>query len=129
MKKISVTKYAKSLYEATQGLSGKDLSSVLANFAGLLRKNHHLKKFDRILTEYTRYVKKQSGEVELEIVSARKINPDSLKRLKKIFGNKVEVKTEEIDESLLGGVIIRTDDKIFDASVKTQLARLKQNLI
>jgi F-type H+-transporting ATPase subunit delta len=36
--------------------------------------------------------------------------------------------TEEVDESLIGGFIVRLDDKQIDASVLTQLNRMKQEL-
>ena len=36
--------------------------------------------------------------------------------------------SEEVDESLIGGFIVRMDDKQIDASVLTQLNRMKQEL-
>jgi F0F1-type ATP synthase delta subunit len=35
----------------------------------------------------------------------------------------------EIEEEMLGGIKIKTADKILDASLKTQLNKLKQTLI
>jgi F-type H+-transporting ATPase subunit delta len=40
---------------------------------------------------------------------------------------KLEV-NEEIDESLIGGFIVRMDDKQIDASIATQFKNLKQRL-
>lgn len=128
MKKNTTVQYARGLYEATKGLSGKDLNSVLARFAEILYKEHQIKKTNRIITEFTRYAKKQQGVQELKVVSARKLGHETIKHLQKIFGAKSEIE-ESIDETLLGGVVVKTDDKIFDASLKRQLLRLKNSLI
>jgi F-type H+-transporting ATPase subunit delta len=40
---------------------------------------------------------------------------------------KLEV-TEVIDESLIGGFVVRMDDKQIDASISTQFKNLKQRL-
>ena len=127
MKKNTPVQYARGLYEATRDISGKDLSSVLAQFAEMLYKAHQIKKADRIIAEFIRYSKKQEGVLELKVVSARKLEASVIKHLQKIFGAKSEIE-ESIDESLLGGVVVKTDDKIFDASIKRQLLKLKNSL-
>ena len=65
------------------------------------------------------------------MISAVKLNEQTKKDI--IGKVQVSVKgtlevTEEIDESLIGGFIIRMDDKQIDASVSSQLASLKQTL-
>jgi hypothetical protein len=36
--------------------------------------------------------------------------------------------TEEVDETLIGGFIVKMDDQMIDASVASQLTQLKQRL-
>ena len=36
--------------------------------------------------------------------------------------------TEEVDPSLIGGFVVKMEDKQFDASISTQLNRMKQEL-
>ena len=81
-----------------------------------------------IIAEFEKYAKKKSGIIELEITSARKLSDTTLNHIKKIFGEQVE-SIEKIDGEILGGVKIKMEDKILDASLKTQLLNLKQNLI
>ena len=40
---------------------------------------------------------------------------------------KTEIKTR-VDESIIGGVVVRVDDTLIDASVRTQLNNLNNNL-
>ena len=80
-----------------------------------------------IIKEFIAYAKKQEGIVSLAVTSARELDSKTLEKIKSAFGDNVE-STESIDASLIGGITVRTSDKIFDASLKTQLIRLKQSL-
>ena len=66
--------------------------------------------------------------MEIEIQSARKLDEKTLAGIKKVFGDSVEA-SESIDESLLGGVRVRTEDEILDGSLKTQLKNLRRDLV
>jgi len=128
MKKNSNKTYSKALYKAAEGLKGKDLEKILGNFILILARARKLKQAEKIIEEFKKYAKKQEGILEIKIISARKISDDLAEKIGKAFGKKVEI-TKEVDENLFGGFIVKTEDKIFDASVKTQLNNLKQRLI
>lgn len=127
-KRNTAKDYGVALYETTRGLKGDKLEHAIKKFAGLLVSAGLSTQVDRIINEFTRYFKKQEGIVDIEITSARPISEKTLEKIKKSFGEKVEV-TKKIDENLLGGVKIRTENTIFDGSIKKQLQLLKQNLI
>jgi len=126
--KISTKQYAEALYEITKDAKGEKLHETLKQFVLLLLKNHKLKQAERIIAEFEKYAKKQAGVVEISISSARKLEHTTLNHIKKVFGTEVEA-VESVDESLLGGVVIKTEDKILDGSLKTQLLSLKTKLI
>jgi F-type H+-transporting ATPase subunit delta len=47
----------------------------------------------------------------------------------KAFDNSAEVEmTKKIDSDIIGGLIIQIDDKVYDASIKTQLKKVKEKL-
>lgn len=127
-KKISNKQFAEALFETTKGLKGEKLNEALRQFVLLLVKYHKLKQGSRIIAEFEKYAKKQAGVVEIEITSARKLSEITLDHIKKVFGEQVE-SIEKVDETLLGGVTVKMEDKILDASLKTQLLNLKQSLI
>ena len=126
MKKIN-KQFAEALYEVTKGLKGKDLDQALFSFAELLVRSHKLKQADRIIAEYVKYAKQQEGVVEIEITSAHELDQKTLDQIKQVFGKKVN-EQQLVDESILGGVSIKMEDKILDATVKTQLKQLKKAL-
>ena len=125
--KISNRQYAKALYNVTQELSGADLSTAITNFVGLLAKNHSLSQASSIISEFESYAKKQEGVMSIEITSAQELDSKTTAMIKKIFGERVE-SVENVDPSLIGGVSIKTEDKILDGSVRAQLTQLKQQL-
>lgn len=128
MKKHSNRQFAKALYEVTEGLPKNDIPEVIRNFLMMLQKNNKLKKIEHIIEEFIQYSKKQAGIKEIEVESARKLDRPTLDKIKKLFGEKSEV-TEKINESLLGGVKIKIDDLVYDASLQKQLIKLKEKLI
>lgn len=126
-KKITNQQFAQALYEAAMGLKGEKLRQALERFIFLLIKNHKLKKAKKIIAEFIKYSKKQDGVAEISVASARKLEKHTLDLINKSFGGKTEM-TEDIDKNLLGGVRIKTEDKIFDGSLKRQLNKLKQSM-
>lgn len=126
-KKFSNKQYAEALYEITTTFSGNQLTDALKKFVSMLAGNQKLKRASNIIAEFEKYSKKKSGVIEIEVTSARKLDKNTLENIKKQFGNQVEV-VEAIDESLLGGIAVRTEDKILDGSLKTQLRLLKDSL-
>jgi F-type H+-transporting ATPase subunit delta len=127
-KKISNQQYAEALYEVTKDVKGEKLNEALRHFVLLLVKNYKLKQAERIIVEFEKYAKRQAGVMEIEITSAYKLENSTLNHIKKVFGEEVDA-VENIDESLLGGVVIKTEDKILDGSLKTQLLNLKNQLL
>ncbi len=128
MSKLLPAQYAKILFNLTKDVKKDDLEDVIKNFISFLRKEHVLQKADYIIKEFIKFSKKQEGIQEIEIISSAKISNEKIKEIAKLFGEKTEVKTE-IKPDIIGGLIIETDDTILDASVKTQLNKLKQHLL
>ncbi len=128
MRKKSNFQFAKALYEVTKDLPKSQLPETMEQFVLILQKNNKLKKADYIIEEFINYSKKQEGVKMVEVTAARKLDQTILNKLKKTFGEKSEI-TEIINKNLLGGIKIKVDDLVYDASLKTQLGKLKQSLI
>ena len=127
MKKNSNKQYAQALHEVTIGLTGKNLEQALENFVLLLARDRKLKQADSIIKEFIDYADKLAGMVKIEITAAEKISQELIEKIKKHFGVKVTAETK-IDPIILGGVKIFIGDKIFDASLSTQLLKFKNRL-
>jgi len=127
--KLSSTQYAQALYDAVHETSSKDHDLVLDNFVKVLAQAGDLGKYQEIEKEYKLLEMKEKGISSAEVTTAKdiEINSGLIKQLNEIIGNKVEVK-QKVDEGIVGGVIVRVDDTLIDASVKTQLENLNTQL-
>lgn len=124
-KKITNKQFAQALYEVTKNLKGEKLKKILRAFVLLLAKNRKLKKNKNIIAEFIKYGKKQKGIVEIEIKSARELHKETAEKIKKVFGKKVE-EQESVDVNLLGGIVVKTENRVLDGSIKRQLQKLRQ---
>lgn len=119
--------YAKVLLGLTKNVPEHMLDRVIETFLEYLKKERVTAKLPYILAAYEQYAKKEAGIHEIEITSAHPLSQQVIADIEKIIGGNVETKTA-VDEELIGGMVVRTDSTIIDASVKTQLARLKQQM-
>lgn len=102
---------------------------AIKELASLLLENRLHGQVEEIMADIAKEYARVHGVVEAE---ARTVFPLSAS-LKKELANKVKASTgaksvilhEQIDKSLLGGVIISAPDMELDLSLKTKLAKLK----
>lgn len=125
--KISNRQLAKNLSTALEEVKEKERSQVLKNFVELLYKMRKLSQADQIIEEYISYAREQKGEVNLDITTAYTLTAEMKKTIEKQFGKEVAF-TETVDNSILGGIIIKTNNTIYDASIKAGIEHLKHTL-
>ncbi len=70
--------------------------------------------------------------VRAEVTSAAPLSPEKTKALgdslSRVTGKKVDLSVS-VDPDLLGGVVARIGSTVYDGSVRTQLARMRQQLV
>lgn len=127
--KFSSKDYAKALYDSVSEVSGKDAEKVLENFAKVLADMGDLGKMEEIEKEFNKLVHKEQGKLEAEITTARPLNLDkaSMERLNKIANAQVQA-TPKTEDEIVGGVIVKMEDKLVDGSLKTELDKLNNIL-
>ncbi len=128
MRKQSNLQFAKALYEVTKNVPAESLPQIVKQFFVTLQKYNKVKKIEYIIKEFEAYAKKQSGIKTIEMESVHEINNKAKENIQKVFGATSEI-TQKINKDLVGGVKIKIDDVVYDASLKTQLHKLKQALI
>jgi F-type H+-transporting ATPase subunit delta len=77
-------------------------------------------------------LKEHRGIVSVTIISAKSLDAQTKTQITSKISASVKGTleiTETVDESLIGGFIIRMGDHQIDASVSNQLNRLKQELV
>ncbi|MBM3161263.1 MAG: ATP synthase F1 subunit delta [Bacteroidetes bacterium] len=109
-----------------------DFDSITLDFLSMVTKNGRENLIMFIANSFVVQLKEFRGIVPITIVSARQLESATrnkiLAKIQKMVHGTPEI-TEKTDESLIGGFIIRMGDQQIDASVASQLMRLKQELI
>jgi F-type H+-transporting ATPase subunit delta len=76
-------------------------------------------------------IEAKAGRVTAEVISAKALDPSQLSQintaLEKLSGKKVSVTTRQ-DPELLGGVVAKVGDVVYDGSLRTQLRTLRDEL-
>ncbi len=100
-------------------LSKAKIKETPAKFENFLKVLAHNKRFSLL------------PEIVAEIISARTLSDKSKKtlisKLEKKYGKKVEASIK-IDESLIGGAVIKVGDTVIDGSIKGRLEQLTKAL-
>lgn len=127
MPSITTRQYAKTLYDFLEGADEKEIDERIAAFTELLVKNRVLKQGGAIIKAYEQYVKEREGREDVTITVAHKITDTLVEDIKRACGSTGDATVVE-DPSIIGGVIVKKSTTIMDASVKTQVERLRQTL-
>lgn len=128
--KIAPKQYAESLYDSVSDKPKNEIKKVIEGFARILISNNDISKLDKIIEQFSLIWKKEGGIVEAEIKSARELDKQVVKLLNNYIASlsgakKVEVK-EQVDKNILGGLVIKYNDKVLDGSLKTRIKELKK---
>lgn len=109
------------------GICGEQADELGRNFLRVLAENDRLRFLPDIRAEYERLRAEVENIVDVEISSAVPLTEEQRERyaasLREKLGKTVRLHCE-IDESLLGGAIIRAGDLVIDGSLRGRLDRL-----
>lgn len=109
----------------------QQLSILAIHFLSLLLERDRLDQLEGIVNGYRRLLNQGKGRVEAKVVSAAALEPTLAERvraqLRGLSGKEV-VMTQDVDPSLLGGMMVELEGKIYDGSVRTQLEKMKQRI-
>jgi F-type H+-transporting ATPase subunit delta len=108
-----------------------EFTELTTSFIELITKNKREYLLTEIASAFVSLLKKQNGIVPISVTSAVKLEKQTLnqilEKLKSHVDGAFEV-TEEVDPSLIGGFVVRMEDKQIDASIASQLNRMKIEL-
>ncbi|MFI2811106.1 MULTISPECIES: F0F1 ATP synthase subunit delta [Microbulbifer] len=106
-----------------------DLSESGKNFIRLLAENHRLPLLPEIYELFEELKAQAEASLEVEVVSARPLSEAQAQQLTQALSKKFEREVHlhgSVDESLLGGAIIRAGDTVIDGTVRGRLAKLAE---
>ena len=104
------------------------VSDLGRNVIGLVARNGRAFELAGVAQAFRARLARHRGAKVVEIVSAKPLDPKQLEAilagLSKSMGGKIDA-TTRVDESLIGGFVVRAGSRQFDASLKSKLQSLK----
>ena len=121
----------------TKEAQGQALAAVLdkagvkgltAQFIGVVADNRRLFALPGMIKAYKQMAAEKRGEISAEVTSAVELTAGQRKELseslKEKLGSDVQL-VEKVDQSILGGLIVKVGSRMIDTSLKTKLNALK----
>ncbi len=108
--------------------SALGLGEALQRFVGFIAHQRRLSGLDEILSAVLLLDARQRGEVRVEVTTARPMEDgqrESLRASLQQAGYANIAMTEHVDQTLLGGMVVRVGSVLFDTSIAGRLARLQ----
>jgi len=113
-------------------LSRLNLRQTSGNFLQLLLSYSRLHNLDQMLRALSREIDARTNNVFAEVTTARAISEQEQAtlrdRLRAATGKEVRMQFRT-DPEIIGGVVTRIGSTVYDGSIRTQLAQMKQRLI
>lgn len=112
---------------------GKINDTTLAFFDIIVRKGREM-YLPEIATEFEVLYKAQNEISNVEIITATELDDAELEQIKTKLLASVQTQksldiTKKVDPSILGGFIVKIGDKLYDASVKHKLDKLRKEFV
>ncbi|KAL4452278.1 hypothetical protein ABPG75_007940 [Micractinium tetrahymenae] len=106
-------------------------TDITKNFVGLLADNNRLSELSRIVAKFAEIAADQRGEVKAVVTTAEGLSREEVEDIQRGLqpllkpGQKLTLE-EEVDPSIIGGVILAMGDKYVDMSILARVKRLQQ---
>jgi F-type H+-transporting ATPase subunit delta len=108
------------------------MNPLLLNFLRVVSQHGRLNCLRAIAYEARQLYNEARGRIEVRVKTAEPVDGELLKsitaRLKSALKSELDVQTE-VDPAMLGGLVVRVGDTVYDGSVSTRLERLRTQAI
>ena len=117
--------------ELLRRVVGDEVSPQALNLVLLMIRRGRPKQVPAMVERFNELVRRERGVVRAEVRSALPLEDAEREaiseRLRALTGDAVEI-NELVDPSLIGGIAVRIGDRLYDASVRSRLERLRARL-
>ena len=118
--------------DALVELLGDKLSRITLNHMHLLIDQERGRMLPKVAEEFYRLAGEARAKVTAEVITAVPISDGTREQLgetlKKLTKKDVYLRAR-VDESILGGAVVRVGDKVLDGSVRSKLNQLKKQML
>jgi F-type H+-transporting ATPase subunit delta len=119
--------------EKRDGIAGllSGAEAELVNFLELLAEKHRMPAIFRIRRRFDDLWAQENRQLDVTLTSAVELDPDVVKRVGKEIERQTDRKIElsaEVDDGIIGGLVLQVGNMVLDASVRSKLERLRKEV-
>ncbi|MBM4277161.1 MAG: ATP synthase F1 subunit delta [Deltaproteobacteria bacterium] len=111
---------------------GEKISTLTFNWINLVIDQSRQRRLPNIIEAFFALAQESREKITAEVITSVPLSEDLVQRLEKELSraSKKQVFLKPmVDESILGGVIVKIENKIIDGSVKHRLEEMKQEMV
>jgi F-type H+-transporting ATPase subunit delta len=108
------------------------LPPLLEHFMEVLSAKGKLGHLDQIADAYDQLLDEQRGKIDVDVTVAHELSSEQLEDVRQKVSSALKkdaVVHQFIDDSIIGGMVLRVQDKLIDGSVKTQIHNMREQLL
>ena len=126
---ISSSRRQVSRFVASKLAAGESPKLIAKVLAAYLSANHQNRQYELLLRDIETELLNGYRHLSADVISARALTDETRRSLVNMLKHQTGAETVELDEqvdhSLIGGVVVRTPGAEMDSSLKKKLTRLK----
>lgn len=106
--------------------------ALLSNFIGVVNSKGKAPLLGEIAAAYAALLDEKLGKIEVDVTTAKPLDAAGVEEVRQLVNkalNKNAIIHATVDESLIGGLVLKVGDQMIDGSVKTQLQTLQRKLL
>jgi F-type H+-transporting ATPase subunit delta len=118
--------------EVLQRIFAGRLSPLTMKFLGVLNGKGRLALLKHIADAYREQLDKRQGKVKADVTVALKLSDQEMEAVRQQLSTALKknvIVNQRVDESILGGMVVKVRDRLLDASVRAQLDAMRKQLI
>ncbi|MFN8152007.1 MAG: ATP synthase F1 subunit delta [Solirubrobacterales bacterium] len=104
----------------------------LVNFLELLAEKHRMPALFKIRQRFDELWDEANERLEVTVTSAIELDPSIVENIgaeiERKTGKTIELKSE-VDESIVGGLVLRVGNRVLDASIRSRLDKLRREVL
>ena len=109
-------------------LEAAGIGDLARRFVGLVARNRRLFALRDMMAVYRTLLADHRGQTTARVTSARPLTDEQIARIESRLADVVDQEislTTDVDESLLGGLVVRVGSRMIDSSLKTKLRGMR----
>lgn len=107
-------------------------SPLVMNLLGVLNTRGRLNLLPAVTDAYGVLLDEQLGNIEVDVTVAQKLDSAQLEEVRRRVGEalgKNAVVHQYVDDAIIGGLVLRVEDRLIDASVRSQLEAMRERML